>query len=78
MRTFAHHDAAGNIVAVIGVEAPEGIEVMLQPDPGVLVTELEGVEQALDPENIDAAREFFGQRKVTVHPAQPGTLVPRD
>jgi len=39
-----------NILAIVTVDAPGGVEVMLQPEPGVSVTELEAVEFLLDAE----------------------------
>jgi hypothetical protein len=78
MKTFAHHDAAGNIVSIVAVDAPEGVEAGLQPEPGVLVTELEGVDLPLDAENVDAAQKFLGQHKVAVRAAQLGKLVTKD
>jgi hypothetical protein len=78
MRTFAHHDSAGNILSIVAVDAPEGVEVMLQPAPGVFVTELDVGELALDPENIDDAQGFIDQYKVAVPPAQPRTPVRRE
>jgi hypothetical protein len=39
-----------NILAIVTVDAPGEVEVMLQPEPGVSVTELEAVEFLLDAE----------------------------
>ena len=37
MRTFAHFDAAGQIRALITVDAPEGISAGLVPEHGIFV-----------------------------------------
>jgi hypothetical protein len=75
MKIFAHHDSSGAIHSLIGVDAPEGVEVMLEPEPGVLVTEIEGIELRLDAENVDTERAFVESHKVAVGPVSPGTLV---
>jgi hypothetical protein len=49
-RTSANHNVERNILAIVTVDAPGGVEVMLQPEPGVSVTELEAVEFLLDAE----------------------------
>jgi hypothetical protein len=71
MRTFAHHDSAGNILSIVGVDAPEGVEVQLQPEPGVFVTELEVGELVLGAENVDDAQKFIDRYKVAVSAVQP-------
>jgi hypothetical protein len=77
VKTFAHHDVDGNIPAIVTVDAPDGVEVMLQTEPGVSVTELQAVDFGLDAENVDAVQQFLSQHRVAVRPARPETLVRR-
>jgi hypothetical protein len=75
MKIFAHHDRTGAIQSLIGVDAPEGVEAMLEPEPGVLVTEIQGLDLELDAENVDAVRELLESHIVEVRPTSPGSLV---
>ncbi len=80
MKTFAHHDSDGTIHSLVLVDAPEGVEVMLEPEPGELVTEIEGVELEFErgAENVDAVREFVESYKVAVRPTSPGKLIKKN
>jgi hypothetical protein len=78
MRTFAHFDATGRIRALIAVDAPEGVNAGLVPEPGVFVDEVEGVDlkpTELDPE---AAGEIFKKYKVAPSTHEPRKLVEVD
>jgi hypothetical protein len=78
MKIFAHHDPTGAIRSLVGVDAPEGVEAMLEPEPGVLVTEIQGVDLDLNAENVDAVRELLESHIVAVRPTSPGSLVKKD
>jgi hypothetical protein len=78
MKVYAHHDPTGAIQAIIGVDGPEGVGGMLQPEPGVLVTELEAAGLQLDPDALDDLRDFVERHKVELRPASPNRLVPKD
>lgn len=41
MRLIAHYDADGTIHSVLRIDAPDGISVMVAPEPGLLVGELD-------------------------------------
>jgi hypothetical protein len=44
MKTFVHFDSVGSIHAVVTVDAPDGVTAMLEPEPGLLVAEVDGSE----------------------------------
>jgi hypothetical protein len=41
MQLIAHYDADGTIHALLRVDAPEGISVMVAPEPGLFAGELD-------------------------------------
>jgi len=71
MKVFAHHDAEGNIHSLVTLVAPEGSGMMLVPEPGLLVTEIEDPKVPADDEQ--KLREFIKTYKVAT---TRGTLKP--
>jgi hypothetical protein len=43
MAVFAHFDSEGSIRALVNVNAPPGMSIMLTPKPGSFVAEVEGL-----------------------------------
>jgi len=70
MKAYTYYDADGKIHGIIVGNAPEGLHVMLSPQPGLYVGELEGL-------NVKDARDFEALRKVaeSYRIAEPGTRV---
>jgi len=48
VKLIAHYDADGTIHALLRVDAPEGISIMVTPEPGLFVGELDDTELATD------------------------------
>jgi|KBSMisStandDraft_5_1062788.scaffolds.fasta_scaffold7720190_1 hypothetical protein len=78
MRTFAHFDAAGQIRALITVDAPEGISAGLVPEHGIFVDEVKGVDLNPNELDVEAAGEIFKRYKVAPSTNEPRGLVKAD
>jgi hypothetical protein len=73
MKTFAHYDSTGAIHSLVVVDGPAGVTAMLEPEPGILVDEVEGVKPAgLD---VDELRAFAETHRVARQQARPRKLV---
>jgi hypothetical protein len=66
MRTFAHHDANGNVRALITING--GKMAMLTPKAGQFVTEVDPVE--MDPRKMDIAAVRKMTKKMKIPPPQ--------
>ncbi len=44
MKTYVHFDAAGKIYAIVTIDAPKGVDAMVDVDPGLSVAEIDGPE----------------------------------
>src|SRR4051812_34629236 len=76
MRTFVHHDKTGTIHSLVCVEGPPGVEAMLEPEPGIVVTEIDGAELELRSEDIRSVQEYLTTHAVEASPqASPVKLV---
>jgi hypothetical protein len=67
MKYLAMHDRSGNLAALIACP-PDSPPLMMTPEPGLLVTEVEGPERLMDisgPEGEKRAAEVLGQFQVT-------------
>jgi hypothetical protein len=78
VRTFAHFDATGKILALVTVDAPEGVDAGVVPEHGVSVDEVEGVD--LDPKQLDieGAGKILELYKVAPSTREPRKLVEAD
>jgi len=67
MRTFVHLSSGGIIHAVVTLDAPDEVTVMLQPDAGQMVAEVDAPElaSASDDDDVEKLREVIKQYKVT-------------
>jgi len=64
MKLFVHHDTTGTIRSLIIVNAPERVSLMLTPNPGLLVAEVEGVNVEPGAPDVTALREIGKSHKV--------------
>lgn len=58
MKIYAHYDSEGNIHSLITGNTPKGVEIMLTPQPGLYVGEIEGLK-------IKNERDADEMRKIT-------------
>jgi hypothetical protein len=65
MKTFVHFSSGGIIHAVVTLDAPDGMTVMLQPDAGQMVAEVDAPELASASDDVEKLREMIKQYKVT-------------
>ncbi|HTF68253.1 MAG TPA: hypothetical protein VK638_36810 [Edaphobacter sp.] len=65
MRTFVHLSSGGIIHAVVTLDAPDEVTVMLQPDAGQMVAEVDAPELASASDDAEKLREVIKQYKVT-------------
>jgi hypothetical protein len=70
MKVFVQFDAAGSIHSVVTLEAPEGVTVMREPEPGLLVAEAEGAELQQAAGDVEKIRELVKTYRVAT-PAGP-------
>ena len=64
MIVYAYYDLEGNIHSLVTVNDPEGKGVMLAPQPGQLVAEVEGFELPPDKAQFDALRDIAASHVV--------------
>jgi len=64
MVVYAYYDLQGNIHSLVTVNAPEGAGVMLAPQPGQFVAEVEGLELTPDKANFDTLRDIAASHVV--------------
>ena len=73
---MCNYDKAGTIHALIGVDdLPSGVEVMREPAPGMLVTEVEGVELDLRPECFAQLQQFIDGHTVEVRQTSSARII---
>jgi hypothetical protein len=63
MKVYAHYDFEGNINSLIVANAPKGMEVMLSPQPGLFVGEIEGV-KIKDERDDEAIRKIAESHRI--------------
>jgi hypothetical protein len=76
MKTFVHSDAAGGIHAFITVDAPDGVTIMLEPEPGLMVAEVDGPELVPATDDVEKLREI-AQNYVVATPSLPRSRLTR-
>jgi hypothetical protein len=64
MVIYAFYDLEGNIHSLVTVNDPEGKGVMLTPQPGQLVAEVEGLELTPDKANFETLRDIAASHVV--------------
>ncbi|MCW5982432.1 MAG: hypothetical protein KIT09_30375 [Bryobacteraceae bacterium] len=79
MKTYVHFDAGGFIHGIVNLDAPEGVTVMMEPEPGRSVAEIDapelasaGVGSAGD--NFEKVREFASKHRIDTTSPQRGKL----
>ncbi len=65
MKIFAHFDSEGTIRALVWINAPEGVGLMLAPEPGTFVAEIEGLKFKSDKPDLEELREIARSHKVS-------------
>jgi hypothetical protein len=68
MHLFAHYDEQGAIHSLVSYNAPEGVILMLTPEPGLFVGEVEDIDPNLDPADLEALRGIASSHKVDAPP----------
>src|SRR5215510_11168120 len=64
MKLYAYYDFEGNVRSLVGVSAPEGAGLMLAPEPGQMVAEVEGITPKSDGSDVDKLSELVKTHKV--------------
>jgi hypothetical protein len=64
MQLIAHYDTDGTIHALLRVDAPEGISVMVTPEPGLLAGELDDAELRTDDGSAEALEMLLKSHRV--------------
>ena len=65
MQLIAHYDADGAIHALLRVvDAPEGISVMVAPEPGLFAGELDDAELEADDGSVEALESLMKSYRV--------------
>jgi hypothetical protein len=65
MRVIAHYDADGTIHALMRVDAPEGITVLVSPEPGLFAGEVDLAElEADDDGSVEALESLLKTYRV--------------
>jgi hypothetical protein len=65
MQLIAHYDADGTIHALLRVDAPEAISVMVTPEPGLFAGELDNAELEADDGGAEALEMLLKTHRVT-------------
>ena len=65
MKIYAYYDFEGNVRSLVSVSAPEGGGLMLAPEPGLVVAEVEGVTLKSDASDIETLAEMVKTHKVS-------------
>jgi hypothetical protein len=78
MKVIAHYDADGIIHALLRVDAPDGITVMVTPEPGLLAGEVELAGLGSDDDGSAEALETLMRTYRVEMPAARLTLARRD
>jgi hypothetical protein len=65
MQLIAHYDADGIIHALLRVDAPEGISVMVTPEPGLFTGEVDDTELETDDGSAEALEMLLKSHRVT-------------
>jgi len=74
MKTFAHLSATGAVEAIVTLDAPDSIEVGLQPDPNQLIVEVQSPELAEAGGDVEKVRKILKQYKLAQPSSQPVKL----
>ena len=72
MKVYAHHDDDGNIHSFVTTDTPKGAGLMLTPNPGHSVSEIEGVKVNGDESDFDRLREIGATQRLSKPPARIG------
>jgi hypothetical protein len=64
MRLIAHYDPDGTIHALVRVDAPEGISVMVAPEPGLFAGEVDDTELDGDDGSVEALESVLRSYRV--------------
>ena len=64
MKTYAHHDPEGNIKSLIVVDAPNNSGLMLTLEPGMFVSEIQGLKFKSKSPSIEELRAIAKDFKV--------------
>lgn len=75
MKTFVHYDSSGAIHSLIAVDAPEGVSVALESEPGIFVGEVEGVKLTSGAIDVETVSEIPENYKVALPTSRPLKLV---
>jgi len=65
MAIYVHYDGTGSIHSLISVHAPPGAGMMLVPNPGVFVAEIEGLQFKADVPTPEELSEIAKTHKVS-------------
>jgi len=69
MPVIAHYDAEGTIQALLRVDAPDGISVMVAPEPGLFTGVLDDADLEADDRSVEALDVLL--RSYRVEPPLP-------
>jgi hypothetical protein len=64
MKIYANYDLAGTIRSMVSLDAPKEAGLMLAPEAGVLVAEVDGV-KLKSAQDLDALREIAASHRVS-------------
>jgi hypothetical protein len=76
MKTFVHADASGGIHALITVDAPDGVTIMLQPEPGLMVAEVDAPQLVPAADDVEKLRDIL-KTYVVATPSLPRSRLTR-
>ncbi|HET9756549.1 MAG TPA: hypothetical protein VFP66_08615 [Candidatus Limnocylindrales bacterium] len=68
MRLIAHYDADGTIHALLRVDAPKGISIMVAPEPGLFAGEVDEAELEADDGSAEALELMLTRYRVATVP----------
>jgi hypothetical protein len=76
MRTVVHYDSAGAIHSFVSIDAPEEVRAMMEPEPGLSMAEIEGLElsAAAQDRDLEKVREIMKTHRVSTRSAPRATL----
>ncbi len=65
MKTYAHYDVDGSIRALVVTKLPKGMGMMLAPEPGLMVGEIEDVKLKVKTEHdVEVVRELADSHRI--------------
>ena len=65
MKPLAYHDLEGNIKHIVTLDAPEHVGMMLAPEAGLFVTEIEGFKFKSKKPSIEELHEIKKNYKIS-------------